>query len=587
MPPSHEKISRIDLLPEAQLPDVSDLLDEARQVGSIVGDCLFLDHYGVPSEYHYKRNAANAGHIMLHGQIGYRSLEQSCRAYAEIHQRLEEHGYTVDRYGICLDWSMGYPSRQRAGRPRGTGLILQHPDDYRELTAQAPVAPHFGDFVMGMPAAFETTICALKAGSTSIGNLGQYFTFRLPNVDDDVVTTTETIKAIALCGLQPQPILVHSNLDDGFAALFTDMCCALGAVLIEQTIVEDLLGGRCSHCFGHTYSDPLTRLAFGMALAEVSNNPGSMIYGNTTSYTDELTGNFASLANYLNVDISLQRIQPSGHAINPVPVTEALRIPSIQEVVEAHLFANRLIKTNALLQPLLDYSDARNLAKEIVAGGKVFHANVLNGLSGMGVDIGNPLELLLSIRRLGARQLELRFGPGNLDHRGKRIAKVESTTLREIQRRANDIVDALDVNTKNRLQDSELRICTVTTDVHEYGKVLLEHVLTNLHLNVIDGGVCTDPDRLVSIATDEAADAIAISSYNGVAFTYVNQVMDLLGQRSGSGMNVYVGGKLNQVATDGSDLPRDIQPELEQIGSIPCGGITTMLDDLTNIKRHR
>ena len=91
------------------------------------------------------------------------------------------------------------------------------------------------------PAAFENTIAALLSGSTSIGNLGQYFAFRQPHWDDDIFTTAESLKAIALTAAQPVPVIVHSNLDDGFASIFTDLSCSLGTILLEQYIVDELL----------------------------------------------------------------------------------------------------------------------------------------------------------------------------------------------------------------------------------------------------------------------------------------------------------------------------------------------------------
>src|ERR1700675_1163805 len=61
------------------------------------------------------------------------------------------------------------------------------------------------------------TPAALVAGTTAIGNLGQYFTFRLPYWDDDIATTEATVTALGLIAAQDVEILVHSNLDDGFA----------------------------------------------------------------------------------------------------------------------------------------------------------------------------------------------------------------------------------------------------------------------------------------------------------------------------------------------------------------------------------
>ena len=45
-----------------------------------------------------------------------------------------------------------------------------------------------------------------------------------------------TVEALALIAAQPVEVLVHSNLDDGFAALFQDLGSVMGAVLLERHI---------------------------------------------------------------------------------------------------------------------------------------------------------------------------------------------------------------------------------------------------------------------------------------------------------------------------------------------------------------
>ena len=114
--------------------------------------------------------------------------------------------------------------------------------------------------------------------------------------------------------------------------------------MVEQYIIEQLIGARVTHCYGHHYSTPTLRLAFQRALARVSTQPGSMIYGNTVSYRGGNAANYASLAGYLLVDILAQRTIPSGHAINPVPVSENRRIPDVDEIIDAQLCAGRLLE---------------------------------------------------------------------------------------------------------------------------------------------------------------------------------------------------------------------------------------------------
>jgi hypothetical protein len=274
------------LLDGAALPDTGELIDRGRALANTVtvGPCPFLQHHGIASEADAKRASIAEGRLMQHAQIGWRSASKTREAYARIHGECAERGVSVDRYGICLDWSMGLPRDQRNDAMRGTGLILATPEDFAALTAAAPVAPHFGDFVLGFPAAVENASAALAAGATSIGNLGQYFTFRLQGASDDIACTSATVEALALIAAQPVEVLVHSNLDDGFAALFQDLGSVMGAVLLERHIGA-LIGVTVSHCWGHHFSDPVRRLAFHLALAEVAGDtPGTMIYGNTTSY---------------------------------------------------------------------------------------------------------------------------------------------------------------------------------------------------------------------------------------------------------------------------------------------------------------
>ena len=70
--------------------------------------------------------------------------------------------------------------------------------------------------------------------------------------------------------------------------------------------------------------------------------PGSQIYGATVLYKGDSAANYASLSSYLLSDILAQMSVPTGHAVNPVPVTENKRIPDVGEVVDAQLNLGRL-----------------------------------------------------------------------------------------------------------------------------------------------------------------------------------------------------------------------------------------------------
>lgn len=574
-------------MPEPDLPRTDDVAAEGKRLAKDwrVEPGAFLKATGCASEADYKRAAVNDGRIMQHAQIGYRDQDKSCRAWREIYEACAGRGVTVDRYGVCLDWSMGVPRGQRDDAQLGTGLILETLEDFVRLAKQAPVAPHFGDFVMGFPAAVENTQAALTAGATSIGNLGQYFTFRLPGHDDDIVATRATVTALALCAAQPVEVLVHSNLDDGFAGLFTDLSSALGAVLLEKHIVEDLLKARVSHCWGHHFTDPKRRLAFHLALARVSDTPGTMIYGNTVAYQGSDGENYASLASYLLTDIAGQMLQPTGHAVNPVPVRENERIPDIDEVIEAQLFAARLSEHADGYAGLIDPQEAGDLADRIVAGGRQFFDNTMQGLSDGGINTNDAFEMLLAIRRIGGKRLEQFYGAGNEDDEAPRGRQpvVQSSLVEDLNELAHKHMSRIDADDTARIARARPRVMVATSDVHEHGKLALEQVLRTIGAEPIDGGVSVEADVLAQDAVRADAQAIMVSTYNGVALDYYRLLKAAL-VTQGSAIPVLIGGRTNQIPHgSNTSLPVDVTAELTAEGAIVCRTIEDAAPALVNI----
>jgi len=566
------------VLTDPRLRPGASLLAEGRAMARdwSLGSCPFLTGEGVSSESEYKLRAARAGRIMQHAHIGFRRIDRTVDGIARLHDEAQARGVTIDRFGITLDWSMGYPPDRRASAGRGTGIVLTGPEDFARITHASPAAAHFGDFMLGLPGALENCRAALVAGATAIGNLGQYFTFRLPFWDDDVATTHATVTALGLIAAQPAQVLVHSNLDDGFAGLFTDLTSAFGMALIERHIVEDLIGAKASFCFGHHFSSPLTRTAFQRALARRTDTPGTMIFGNTVSYRSNAAGNFASLASYLLADIGALMRHNSGHAINPVPVTENLRIPDLDEILDAQTFAARLVEQAPGHLAMWEIGTIDALADQIEAGGQRFARRVLAGLGDRGVDSTDPAALMLAIRRLGAKRIEALWGEGEPDGERRR-PRLPADWAEELDTMADRWLAREDVAATDL---SGLRVAIGTTDVHEHGAYLVTRTLNSLGAEVIDAGTAVDPDVLVARAIQAEADVIAISTYNGIALSYARAVLKEL-EPVRPEMAVLIGGKLNQIPeTSNSDLPVDVTTEIAATGAFPCADLDAMLDAL-------
>ena len=86
-------------------------------------------------------------------------------------------------------------------------------------------------------------------------------------------------------------------------------------------------------------------------------------------------------------------------------------------------------------------------------------------------------------------------------------------------------------------------------------------------LTLIDGGTSVEPQVLAARALSERADAIALSTYNGVALSYYNALRKHLDNQ----IPVLIGGRLNQVL-DGSNtsLPVDVGDQLGAAGAYVC-----------------
>ncbi len=543
-----ELTDRAQLLPEPELPDLAELISDARRLANqvCIGRSAFQDHYGVASEAEYKRMRAAQGQVMLHAQIGLRDQDKMRRACAEIHEALDKRGYRLDRFGIAFDSNMGYPPALRADMPKSTGLILDDPEDWLALTRSAPFAPHFAGFMIGMPAAVENTMAALAAGGTTIGNLSHFYNYRMLYMDDDVAMAAATVKAMALVVAAPVEAMLSSNNDDGFGPLFSDIACSLGLVMIEKHIVEGLLGGRHVSVFGNMFANPLNRMAYQRALGRITENPGPMVVGNTIGYGADDDANRAALANFLTFDIAAQQLGPTGHAVNPIPITEYERIPDADEIIEVHVFANRLIEQTDKVLPLIDLEIVDAAADKLIEGGQRFKDNALRRFGEIGIDTENPLELLLAIRRSGARRLERWFGPGEEDAAtiGGRRPILSGENMAGLAATSDACLEALEPATDRAIREHGFVACVATSDVHEYSKIMVERVLGGLDVEVVDGGVSSDPERVAAAALDGGADFIALSTYAGIALSYLTALHAEMG-RLGLDIPVFVGGRLS------------------------------------------
>ncbi|MDH5354206.1 MAG: cobalamin-dependent protein [Gammaproteobacteria bacterium] len=562
---------QIKNLADQPLPDYSQLMETARSTASeiSIGQSLFLKTHGCTSELDYKRQCMRDGRIMYHAHIGMNDMDSTARGLRELHRHLDQQGFRMDRAGFALDRRMGLPSDLWVSTAAETGPMLENQQDWSALAQSAPIQPHLGDFMIGQPASFSNTVQALRIGCTTVGNLSQFFTFEAPGWDDQLATSVETLKAITLLSeFREQGTMLHSYLEDGYGALFKQCATVAAWAMLEYYIVEELLGAKLSHCIGGLTSDPIKRAGWVLALQKIhrGDQVGSMIYGDTISFGSDFDKNRAVVSEYLLWDILMQMYSPSGHAVLPLPVTEAIRIPSAEEIIEAQCFGRQIEQSARRLYPHVNFSAAEAFADRVCRDGKVIFDNALSGLKQCGVDLSNPLQLLYVLKRIGAQTFEGLFA--------KNTQSCDPTDMYLLSQQVID-------NYRPMFESSELiekvkgkRLMLASTDVHEHAIGALAQLLSEAGAEVTNLGSEQSPDQVAESLSRHHYDALLLSTHNGMALDYGKQLRLILDKES-IDLPVLMGGVLNQ-KVENEALPVDVVDDLKQLGINPAVGLPNL-----------
>lgn len=563
-------VLREELIPQ-EMPALSDLQQEAakeaRQI--TIGTTLFMKKYGVHSEAEYKKQQVHNHKIMHHAHIGWNSWEETAKGFRYIYDELGQRGIVLDRFGVALDWVMGVPESMRDKVLPGGSLIFKTPEEWAAVGQVVPIQPHFGDHMIGSLNSTENVKLALQAGVTTIGNISQYYTYEYPgglmSREDRVINMVKAI-AIMAC-FSKEGAVIHSNLDDGYGGMFHDLANMTGWAMLERYIIEELMGAREAQIFGNLFSDPMLRIIFSMTMDAINTHHtmGSMINGNTIDCTSDFYHNYATLSSYLIADTAGQLLFPTGHAVAPVPITEAVRIPSPQEIVEVHCIANAITAKAEHYAEYLNLDKMKAQRDQLLAGGKVFFERILNGLDDMKIDIKNPCELFMALKGLGAARLEELFGAGQEKPEAMRghIPVHPTDIVWTITNRRDEICKRLGP------MDTELQhvpAVVACTDVHEFGKEIVKSVLTKAGMDVFDLGANVLPSEIADTVIETDSRFVLVSTFNGIALTYAKQLLKVLKQRNLHPV-VIMGGLLNE-NLNGEELPVPVEHQLTELGII-------------------
>jgi methylmalonyl-CoA mutase cobalamin-binding domain/chain len=576
-----------ELVPRG-LPNSADLVREGHERAKLITPAItrYAKQRGVKSERFYKERCRHEGKITYYINLGLKSWPETRDALNTVTAECRRRNLQVDRVSLTADRRMGLMPEARAGALEETGIMFWTPEDWAGVSRDVELQGIINAHAVGSPASVPNAAAAIGAGISYIGNMAQQ-SYGYPGWTSDIDQMTNMVIAIAMIAeKRDHGIVLDSYIDDGYCASFHDAATSLGWCLLHRYIAEDLIGAAYSPSYGSTMADPVLKAAFGRALDAINTSrvPPSLIHGDTNSLDPaySLDRHAALVTSDVFFTIANELDHPTGTSVHATPLTEPIRIPTVEDIVQSLEIANEAERQARQALPMIDWRPVNALRDEILAGGRRVYANMMSGLASLGVNVKDPLELLVATRRLGAVRIEELYGAGKPDSsypRGFEPIVPTDTLKRALKRRAEVMEEVRRVVPDLRLAGTT--IVAASGDVHEYGLHVVVHALTELGCNVVNLGTSVDPEIIAAAAAETNADGVALSTYNGVALSLVE---DLLGQLQRRGMDekaVFVGGRLIQDIGEMKSV--DVSDRIAARGAYPCATVGNMLIELRGL----
>jgi methylmalonyl-CoA mutase cobalamin-binding subunit len=567
-----------ELLP-ADLPRGSHLVKAGRERARAieVPTSRYCRERGVRSEREYKAYARDNGIQTTFINIGYETWEETADVLNELAARGRAKGYLVDRATLVADRRMGLPPELRASAVRETGLMFNDEAEWLATGRDVGTQCQYADHNLFSPAVVVNTEAAMKAGISYIGNLSQ-ISWGWPPWDDDVVRFCRTVEALGMISAKRELFVVENYQDDGFPGSFYDVATMLGWALFTRH-VTNLVGVDQSQTFGSQWSDPVLKQAYGLALDAVNPDrvPPAVIHSDTNSIDahDDFDRNAALVAIDVYFSASRELRHPTGSALHVTPVTEAVRIPTVDDLDQSMIIGQEALARARATPGIVDWRPIERLRDQMLESGRRVFANMMAGLRELGVDVNDPLQLLLATYRIGAAKLEELFHAGNPDPAYPR--GFEPVVMSEVARRLlgwrDDAIAR--ISGDGGLPDlSGIKVVAASGDIHEYGLFVVTEVLGRCGATVIDLGTSIGSEELAKVAREAAADAVAVSTLNGGALGFAQKIQRELAKRD-IRPALFLGGRLTETRDDDNSV--DVREDLRRLGVSACDTIDDMV----------
>ncbi|MBR0456865.1 MAG: hypothetical protein IJJ01_09375 [Firmicutes bacterium] len=556
--------------------------DEGKKIPKVVTP--FCKEHGVTNEVDYRLQQAAKGKLTWRIIIGLSSLEEEIEGMKAIQQFNEETGLHLDIAHQIPMLLTGTPAKYRENLPKALGYLLDQPEDWDRIVNASNVQASFNDCHIGTPNAYNNTLNALKAGATYNGVFTQ-FGWDFDGCPDDVENFLSNIKAIGLVASKyDEKAVTDSYMDESMPAYFLDQSSYLAWGMLEHYLVSDLMKSRYSFSFGHYENKLIPKMALWLAGSDtfkLDDQPGvSYLQADSISHWENyVEANYGFAIPEALLAILVEKRYKTGLSWLSIPITEKVTIPTLEGILNMSAACQRAEEKAIEYEPLIDFTAIENLRDKIKDYGTKMFNNMMEGLEAAGVDMTNPLEIMIVLKRMDPAKIEQFFHSSVVNEGHSEVVPLIPATLWERAAIEKDqIINRVkDTPTGKKIKDKKMLV--VSADVHSFGAYVVYSVLEGLGAEVVHGGVSLEALDVLDIADEYGMTDICISLHNGQMLDYSKLILELAANR-GKDYHFYFGGNFMCYMNEGDTEPTDIKHLIDEQGITTIDTVEELLDEL-------
>lgn len=576
------------MIPDS-LPNWQETWEEGYEIGKsiVIQETPFRKKYNVKNDVDYRLRLASEGKLSWKINMGLGSVEEQVAGLKAAEKFNAETGLRISFAHQLPKNIIGIPKDKRDNIPSALGFDLDKPEDWLRITMASTVQPIFADNHLGWPNAVFTTINSLAAGSTYTGLFGLFHQVA-PGCPDEVWNMNENVKALGIVAAKyHDKVVVNSNADDSMPAYFLDLASSLAWGKLERYIVTDLCKVRYAFSFGNFTANLTHKAAMWLAASDTfktEDQPGiGFIYPNTVDHWDHhIHSNYGFQIPEALLAILIERKFKTGAAFLSVPITEKITVPTIQEMLDMTGACQRAEESAGYFENLIDWTEIETLRDKIKELSEQMYINIMTGLKEAGVDLTNPVEIMVVLKRIDPIVFEKMFHPSVANEGNEQLVPLMPAALWEnTKKQIVSISEKLSSeNVISALKDK--RICVVSGDIHYFGATVVAGVLKELGADVVDGGNQLEAIDVLDLADELGIQNICISLHNGQALHYAKLLTKLAAERKHV-YKFFMGGILTSFVNDEDKEPVDVTKQIEEMGMYTCTSVEELVAQLTNL----